>query len=100
MRHQRLLDRIVTDPAICHGKPCIRGHRIWVSLVVDVLADGMTVEQVLHQYPGLEVDDVRACMAYAAEMTRERIVVTGRDVAGISPRAGLGWRENSRSISP
>jgi uncharacterized protein (DUF433 family) len=52
-----------------------------VSLVVDLLADGMTVEQIVHQYPGLEVDDVRACMAYAAEMTRERIVVTGRDVA-------------------
>lgn len=81
MTHEQLLERVVTDPAICHGKPCIRGHRIWVSLVVDLLADGNTVEQILTQYPGLEPDDVRACIAYAAEMTRERIVVTGRGVA-------------------
>jgi uncharacterized protein (DUF433 family) len=78
MTHKQLLDRIVTDPAICHGKPCIRGHRIWVSLIVDLLADGMTVEQILQQYPRLEPDDIRACIAYAAEMTRERIVVAGR----------------------
>lgn len=80
MTHEQLLDRITVDPAICHGKPCIRGHRIWVSLVVDLLADGMTIEQVIKQYPGLEPDDIRACMAYAAEMTRERIVVSSRGV--------------------
>lgn len=81
MTHEQLLERITVDPAICHGKPCIRGHRIWVSLVMDLLAGGMTIEQVLAQYPGLEADDVRACMAYAAEMTRERVVVMGRGVA-------------------
>lgn len=81
MTHEELLQRITGDPAVCHGKPCIRGHRIWVSLVLDLLADGMTMEQVLEQYPGLEPDDVRACVAYAAEMTRERIVVTGRGAA-------------------
>lgn len=81
MTHEQLLQRIVTDPAICHGKPCIRGHRIWVSLVVDLLADGLTVEGILEQYPGLEPDDIRACMAYAAEMTRERILITSRGVA-------------------
>lgn len=81
MTHEQLLARITVDHAICHGKPCIRGHRIWVSLVVDLLADGMTVEQIIEQYPGLESDDVRACMAYAAEMTRERIVVSSRGVA-------------------
>jgi uncharacterized protein (DUF433 family) len=74
--HERLLDRISTDPDVCHGRPCIRGHRIWVSLIVDLLADGMTTEQILEQYPGLEADDIRACMTYAAEMTRERIVMT------------------------
>ena len=67
MTHDRLLERIVTDPAICHGKPCVRGRRIWVSLIVDLLADGMTVEQILEQYPGLEADDVRACVAYDAK---------------------------------
>ena len=75
------LDRIVTDPAVCHGKPCIRGHRIWVSLIIDLLADGLSVEQIVEQYPGLDADDVRACIAYAAEMTRERIVVSSRGVA-------------------
>lgn len=81
MTHEELLGRIVTDPAICHGKPCIRGHRIWVSLILDLLADGLTVDEILQQYPGLEPDDVRACVAYAAEMTRERIIVSNRGVA-------------------
>ena len=75
MTHDSLLDRIVADPVICHGRPGIRGHRIWVSLIVDLLAEGLTTEQILQQYPGLQPDDIRACIAYAAEMTRERIVV-------------------------
>ena len=75
MTHEQLLERI------CHGKPCIRGHRIWVSLIVDLLADGLTTDEILAQYPGLEVDDVRACIAYASKMTRERIVITSRGVA-------------------
>ena len=81
MKYEELLQRISIDPKICHGKPCIRGHRIWVSLVMDLMADGMTTNEILGQYPGLEPDDIRACIAYAAEMTRERIIVTGRDVA-------------------
>jgi hypothetical protein len=48
MTHEQLLECIVTDPAIYHGKPCIRGHRIWVSLIVDLLADGMTTEEILN----------------------------------------------------
>lgn len=81
MTYEELLKRISIDPNICHGKPCIRGHRIWVSLIMDLMADGLTTEEILEQYPGLEPDDIRACVAYAAEMTRERIIVTGRDVA-------------------
>ena len=81
MTHEQLLERIVTDPAICHGKPCIRGHRIWVSLILDLLATGMPVAEILEDYPGLTEADIHACIAYAAEMTRERIVVTGRGVA-------------------
>jgi uncharacterized protein (DUF433 family) len=81
MTYEELLKRISIDPNICHGKPCIRGHRIWVSLIMDLMADGLTTEEILEQYPGLEPDDIRACIAYAAEMTRERIIVTGRDVA-------------------
>ena len=77
MTHEELLQRISIDPAICGGKPCIRGHRIWVSLIVDFLASGMSVEDILVEYPQLTVEDIRACLAYASEMTRERTVQVG-----------------------
>jgi len=69
-----LLARISIDPNICFGKPCIRGHRIWVSLLLDFLASGSTVEEILEAYPGLERADIQACIAYGAEMARERYV--------------------------
>ncbi len=74
MNRDELLSRISIDPNICFGKPCIRGHRIWVSLVLDFLASGATIEELLEEYPGIEREDVLACIAYAAEMTRERFV--------------------------
>ena len=74
MDKRELLSRISIDPDICFGRPCIRGHRIWVSLVLDLLAGGSTVEQLLEQYPGIEDADVLACIAYGAEMSRERYV--------------------------
>jgi uncharacterized protein (DUF433 family) len=74
MTNADMLSRISIDPNICFGKPCIRGHRIWVSLVLDLLADGYTIQQVLDDYPGLEEADVLACIAYGAEMSRERYV--------------------------
>lgn len=74
MTKQELLSRISIDPNVCFGKPCIRGHRIWVSLVLDLLAAGWTVPQVLDQYPGLAEADVLACIAYGSEMARERYV--------------------------
>lgn len=52
--------------AICFGKPCIKGHRIWVSLVLDFLASGWSFQEILDNYPGLEEPDVRACIAYGA----------------------------------
>jgi len=69
-----LLARITVNPKVCFGKPCIRGHRIWVSLILDLLASGETVEEILAGYPGLEEADIRACIAYAAEMSRERYI--------------------------
>ncbi len=69
-----LLHRIVIDPEICFGKPCIRGHRIWVSMILDLLASGESVQAVLDNYPGLEEADVLACIAYGAEMAREHFV--------------------------
>ncbi len=72
-----LLARIAVDPNVCFGKPCIRGHRIWVSLILDLLADGMSVAEVLEEYPGLDVLDIRAAIAYGAEMSRDRYVPVG-----------------------
>jgi len=74
MRREELLLRISINPKICFGKPCIKGHRIWVSLILDLLASGMTVKEILDQYPGLEEADILACIAYGAEMARERVV--------------------------
>jgi uncharacterized protein (DUF433 family) len=79
MRHQELLQRISMDPNICFGKPCIRGHRIWVSLILDLIISGMTNQDILEEYPGIEEDDIRACLAYAAEITRERVVYLGKN---------------------
>ena len=69
-----LLERISIDPNVCFGKPCVRGTRIWVSLILDFLANGMTFEEVLAEYPQLKTDDLRAAIAYGAEMSRERYV--------------------------
>jgi uncharacterized protein (DUF433 family) len=74
MNKQELLQRISVDPSICFGKPCIRGHRIWVSLILDLLASGWNFQDILDNYPGLEEADIRACIAYGAEMSRERYV--------------------------
>jgi uncharacterized protein (DUF433 family) len=68
-----LLKRISIDPRACFGKPCIRGRRVWVSLVLDFLASGMAVEEIMREYD-LERDDVLACIAYGAEMSRDRYV--------------------------
>ncbi len=74
LTREALLARIWIDPARCFGKPCIRGHRIWVSLILDLLASGSSPEEILKDYPDLELDDVRACIAYGSEMARERYV--------------------------
>ncbi len=64
-------DRITADPAILVGKPIIKGTRISVEFVIDLLARGWTVEQILQEYDHLTVDDIRACLAYAGELVRE-----------------------------
>jgi len=69
-----LLERISIDPNVCFGKPCIRGHRIWVSLILDMLAADQSIDSVLESYPQLERADVLACIRYGAEMSRERYV--------------------------
>jgi uncharacterized protein (DUF433 family) len=69
-----LLDRISIDPEICGGKPCIRGTRLWVSLILDFLADGMPEAEMFEDYPQLTHEDVLAAIAYGAEASREKIV--------------------------
>ena len=65
--------RITVNPLVCFGKPCIRGHRIWVAVVLDLLAAGETPAEICSEY-GLEDDDIRACLGYAAAIADERIV--------------------------
>lgn len=71
---EELLQRIWIDPARCGGKPCIRGHRIWVSLILDLLASGSTMQEIFEDYPGLVEEDILACIAYGSEMASERYV--------------------------
>lgn len=77
----QLLDRISVNPNICFGKPCIRGTRIWVSLILDMLAAGDSSEDILQAYPHLTLDDLRACIAYGAAMSRENFVEVAFAVA-------------------
>jgi uncharacterized protein (DUF433 family) len=69
-----LLQRISVDPNICFGKPYVKGHRIWVSLILNFLAGGDYIEQALENYPQLTREDILACIAYGAAMSRENYV--------------------------
>ena len=71
---QNWKSRITIDPLVCHGRPCITGTRVWVSLIVDNLAAGSSEKEILEAYPTLTIDDIRAALAFAAEMARERFV--------------------------
>jgi uncharacterized protein (DUF433 family) len=68
------MDRISVDPNVCHGQPCVKGTRIMVWLVLNYLANGDSIEEILAAYPNLTREDIRACLAYAAEAARERVV--------------------------
>ena len=67
-------ERILVNPLICHGKACIRGTRIMVSIILDNLAAGVSEEKLLKSYPSLKHEDIMAAIAYAAELARERVV--------------------------
>lgn len=66
---------ITVDPAICHGKACIKGTRIMVSVVLDNLAVGLSPDEIIMSYPSLTKESVQAAVAYAAELSKERVVV-------------------------
>jgi uncharacterized protein (DUF433 family) len=68
-----MFDRITFDPQIMAGRACIRGMRITVSLVVNLVANGMTMEEILREYPQLETEDIRQSLQYAASLASEEI---------------------------
>jgi uncharacterized protein (DUF433 family) len=80
VRREELLKRIVVDPAVCFGKPVIRGTRLWVALLLENLAAGVSEAELLEAYPQVQAEDIRAALAYAAEVTRERVIPLGVEV--------------------
>jgi uncharacterized protein (DUF433 family) len=67
-------ERITVDPLVCHGKACVKGTRIMVSLILDNLADGVNEKEILKSYPSLTPAEIKAAIAHAAELSRERLV--------------------------
>ncbi len=67
-------DRITVEPDVCHGKACIRGTRIPASVLLDNLAEGVSVAEILEEYPSVSEADVLAAIAYGAELSRERVI--------------------------
>ena len=69
-----MIDRISIDPKICHGQACIKGTRILVHLILHMLANGDTVDELLEEYPSIEREDILACLEYAALLTEEQVI--------------------------
>jgi len=67
-------DHVIVDPLVCHGKACIKGTRIMVSVILDNLAAGLSTDEIIRSYPSLDKESVQAAITYAAELTRERVV--------------------------
>ena len=67
---KELIKRITVDPEVCHGKPTVRGSRLMVSTVLELLASGMSAEEILADYPALEKADIQACLQYAALLAK------------------------------
>ena len=71
-------DFITVDPAICHGKACIKGTRVMVTVILDNLAAGLDAEEIVKSYPTVSREAVQAALCYAAELAKERVVPLGR----------------------
>jgi uncharacterized protein (DUF433 family) len=72
---ENLLERISLDPDVCHGKPCIRGMRYPVEMLLDLLSSGMSTEEILADYPSLEVEDIQACLLYASKLMKVKSIL-------------------------
>ena len=73
MDNADILKRVVVDPAVCAGKPCIRGTRIYIAIILDALAEGLSPNDVIAHYPSLKLEDIHAALAYGAELARENV---------------------------
>ncbi len=71
---QKHLARVQFDPTICHGKACIKGTRVMISVILDTLAEGLSIEEILKNYPTLQKEDINAALEYAAELSKEEII--------------------------
>jgi len=69
-----LIDRITINPEVCHGKPTIRGLRYPVNMMLELLASGMTIDEILLDYPDLKKEDILACIEYAAKLTQVKSI--------------------------
>ena len=69
MEEKEMFERISSDPDILHGKPCIKGTRIPVYLIVSLVAEGETVENIIKDYPSLTPEDIKAALRYAAKLS-------------------------------
>jgi uncharacterized protein (DUF433 family) len=73
MNREELLQKISVDPGVCGGRPCILGTRIDIAIILDGLAEGLTPDQIINHYPQLTMEDIRAALAYAADLSRENL---------------------------
>ena len=108
MKRNDLLERVIVDPRSCHGKACIRGTRIMVSVVLANLADGMSTDEILEQYRSLTAEDIRAAVAYAAELAAEEDITPLRPLVredqdrrepggrAQAPACQAAWRSQTR----
>ena len=69
-----LFSRLTSDPEICHGQLCVRGLRYPVSMLLELLASGMSEQEILADYPDLEAEDLRACLTYAAQLSETKSI--------------------------
>ncbi|MBI3032195.1 DUF433 domain-containing protein [Candidatus Woesearchaeota archaeon] len=72
---QKLLQRIVVDPKICHGRASIKGTRVMVSIILDNLAESRSIKEILNDYPSLTENDIYAALEYAAGLAKEEIII-------------------------
>lgn len=76
-------DRISIDPSVCHGKPCIKGTRVLLTVILDNLAVGLSPEEIVESYPTVQLDDVLAAIAYAADLARDEVIEISKPASAI-----------------